>query len=102
MLVGLADTLAARCTERLVNGGLRVVRVGHVAAASERIPVVMPLLVVVSSGLYPEEEERLGDGCVAVGAAILRLEPDAAPDAFDLALDDAANAAFLRSLRRGR
>src|SRR5262249_49491311 len=46
ILVGLPDELAGTCTDVLGDGGLRVLRAGHVAAASERIPVVMPQLVV--------------------------------------------------------
>lgn len=101
MLVGLPEHLANRCTVALGAGGLRVLRVGHVAAACERIPVVMPQLVLVSTTLRPEEEEMLGERCVAVGAEVMRLAPETDADALDVLLDDAAKAALVRSLRRG-
>lgn len=101
MLVGLPEHLANRCTVALGAGGLRVLRVGHVAAACERIPVVMPQLVLVSTTLRPEEEEMLGERCVAVGAEVMRLAPETDAEALDVLLDDAAKAALVRSLRRG-
>lgn len=73
LLVALSDELATACITLLGDAGLRVLRVGHVAAASERIPVVMPQLVVVSSDIGPAELETLRDRCVAVGAAVLEV-----------------------------
>lgn len=102
MLVGLAEPLATACSDALTDGGLRVLRVGHVAAACERIPVVMPQLVVVREALGKEEAEMLDDRCVAVGAEVVRVDPAAAPDqALATMLKDAANMALIRSLRRG-
>lgn len=102
LLVGVAEPLAATCTDALSDGGLRVLRVGHVAAACERIPVIMPQLVVVASSLRQEESDMLADRCVAVGAEILKV-PTAAPidAALKTMLKDAANMALIRSLRRG-
>lgn len=101
MLVGLDDELATACADTLADGGLKVLRVGHVAAACERIPVVMPQLVVVPASLRPEEAEPLNDRCVAVGAEVIRIAPE--QDARELAvmLKDAANMALIRALRRG-
>lgn len=99
ILVGLADHLAALCTEALGDGGLRVLRVGHVAAASERIPVIMPRLVVISSTLRKEELEVLYDRCVAVGAEVIRIAPDAEEGALLRSLRAAANDALIKALR---
>lgn len=76
ILVGLPDALAEMCTQVMSDGGLRVLRVGHVAAASERIPVTMPQLIVVSTLLPADELDILTDRCVAVGAEVLKLDPD--------------------------
>ena len=101
ILVGLAEGLAEVCTETLADGGLKVLRVGHVAAASERIPVVMPQLVVIPTTLRPDEAETLNDRCVAVGAEVLKLAPDQDPRALTVLLKNAANIALIRALRRG-
>ncbi|MDB4934808.1 MAG: hypothetical protein JWP87_1780 [Labilithrix sp.] len=102
ILVGLAEPLATICTDALADGGLRVLRVGHVAAACERIPVVMPQLVVASTTLRPEDTDMLVDRCVAVGAEVINVAPDAKIDAaLKTMLKDAANMALIRSLRRG-
>jgi hypothetical protein len=102
LLVGVAEPLAASCTDALADGGLRVLKVGHVAAACERIPVIMPQLVVVTATLRQDESDMLADRCVAVGAEILKVAPDTAADAaLKKMLKDAANMALIRSLRRG-
>lgn len=101
ILVGLPDELAGLCTEALGDGGLRVLRVGHVAAASERIPVVMPQLVVVSAMLRQEELEMLHDRCVAVGAEVIRIAPDSDRNALLTTLRTAANTALIKALRGG-
>jgi hypothetical protein len=101
MIVGLPEDLASRCADTLVDGGLRVLKVGHVAAAAERIPVVMPHLVVVPTTLRPEEDESLADRCVAVGAEVLKVAPGTDDNALTVLLKDAANSAIVRALRRG-
>lgn len=102
IIVGVVEPLATVCNDALAAGGLRVLRVGHVAAACERIPVVMPQLVVVSTTLRPEDTDMLTDRCVAVGAEIVKVAPDSAADgAVRATLKDAANMALIRSLRVG-
>lgn len=102
ILVGLSPPLATSCVDALSSeGGLRVLRVGHVAAACERIPVIMPRLVVVSSALRPEEVETVADRCIAVGAELLTIAPELERDAplLTTTLRGAASAALRRSLR---
>lgn len=102
ILVGVVEPLAAVCNDALAAGGLRVLRVGHVAAACERIPVVMPQVVVVSTTLNAADLEMLTDRCVAVGAEVIKVAPESAADgAVRTLLKDAANMALIRSLRRG-
>jgi hypothetical protein len=102
ILVGVAEPLATVCADVLAAGGLKVLRVGHVAAACERIPVVMPQIVVVSTTMRPDDTEMLADRCVAVGAEVIKLAPESAADgAVRTLLKDAANMALIRSLRRG-
>lgn len=101
MLVGLPDELSARSAELLADGGLRTLKVGHVAAASERIPIVMPHLVVVPTTLSPTEDETLADRCVAVGAEMLKIAPGTDSRALEVLLKDAANSAIVHALRRG-
>lgn len=101
ILVGLPEDLAAECTETLADGGLKVLKVGHVAAACERIPVVMPQLVVTTTSLHAHEAETLNDRCVAVGAEVLRVALEQDRRALAVQLKDAANMALIRALRRG-
>lgn len=97
MLVGLPEPLGGRAAAVLGGTGLRLLRVGHAAAASERIPVAMPQLVVVTTTLAPAEHELLVDRCVAVGAELLAFAADAELHALSTALLRAASAAVLRS-----
>src|SRR5687768_1122950 len=76
MLVALDDRLAGACITILDDAGFRVVRVKHVAPACERMPVVMPQIVLVPATLRRDEDELIVDRCTAVGAEILRLAPD--------------------------
>lgn len=101
ILVGLPEEIAGVCTDALGEGGLRVLRVGHVAAASERIPVVMPQLVVVPTTMRQEELDILEDRCVAVGAEVMRVAPDVDHAALSAALRTAANDALIKALRGG-
>lgn len=101
ILVGVVEPLATVCADTLAAGGLRVLRVGHVAAACERIPVVMPQLVVVSTMLRADDTDMLTDRCVAVGAEIIKVPPEAGAATVRTTLKDAANVALIRSLRRG-
>ena len=101
ILVGLTEAQAGMCVDILGDGGLRVLRVGHVAAASERIPVVMPQLVVVSTAIRQEELDALNDRCVAVGAEVIPVAPDADPNALSALLKAAATNAMIKALRGG-
>ena len=100
LLVGLTDELAAACHQSLSDGGLKVLRVAHVAAATERIPVVMPQLVVTVSSLPPDEIDVLRDRCLAVGAEILQITAEQDRRALGVLLKEAANVALIRALQR--
>lgn len=100
-LVGLPSELADICIEVLDEGGLRVLKIGHIAGASERIPVVMPQLVVVATTMRADELELLRDRCVAVGAEILPLAPDVARAELVATMKAAAKNALIRVLRGG-
>jgi len=94
MLVALDDALAGDCITLLDDAGYRVIRVKHVAPALERMPVVMPHLVLVSSALRKEEADLVNDRCVAVGAEVLRLAPDVDPRALRALIAGAAQASL--------
>ncbi|HEY8079733.1 MAG TPA: hypothetical protein VIF62_36635 [Labilithrix sp.] len=77
MIIGL-DAAVAEAAQTMLRGlGYQVVRVGHAAAASERLPVLMPILVVASAETVKVERESLEDGAVAVGAHVVWLPPNA-------------------------
>jgi hypothetical protein len=71
MLVALPPELAGVCTEVLGDTGYRVVAVAHVPAACERMPVMMPLVVVAEADLQEDVRRELADQAVAIGAAML-------------------------------
>jgi hypothetical protein len=81
MLIGLPEPHVVVCADVVATTGFRVLRVAHAAAAAERIPVIMPKLVVVSSALPARDHEALADRCVAVGAELLTLGAQADDEA---------------------
>ncbi len=99
ILVGLPDELATYIIDVLGDRGLRVLKVGHVAAAAERIPVVMPQVVIISTTFRAEELEMLNDRCVAVGAEVIRIAPDADTKELAPILKTAATHAMIRALQ---
>lgn len=101
ILVSVPEPLATTVADLLADGGLKVLRVGHVAAACERIPVTMPQIVVISTTMRAEDADSIVDRCVAVGAEVLKLEPEIDAAALKKALKEASNMAIVRSLRRG-
>lgn len=96
MLVALDDATVGKCISVLDDAGFRVVRVRHVAAACERMPVVMPQLVVATTTLAPAEIESLTDRCLAIGAELLALTPETDPRAIGPLLASAAERALAR------
>ena len=99
ILVGLPEGLAAVAHDMLVAAGMRVLRVAHPAGAAERIPVVMPGLVVLMVGVRDEELELVVDRCIAVGADTMSIAEDEAD--LETKLADAGRQAFIRALKRG-
>lgn len=97
MLVALDDRVAGACITILDDAGFRVIRVKHVAPALERLPVVMPQLVVVPTNLRKDEQTPLDDRCVAIGAEVLRLAPDVDVRQLVALVTSAANAAATKS-----
>lgn len=100
LLVALPEQLAARCTAVLGASGLRVLRVGHAAAACERIPVVMPQLVLVpgdQASVAEPDLDMITDRCIAVGAQLMRLEADIPAATLASELRHAASAALVRA-----
>ncbi len=100
ILVGLPETLATKCTSVLEQGGLNVLRVSHVAAACERIPVVMPHLAIVLELDLDANRAEMRDSCAAVGAELVDLAGDTEDPALTRHLDEASGRAFVRSLQR--
>lgn len=101
ILVSLLEPLATTVAERLTAGGLKVLRVGHPAAAGERIPVTMPQIVVIPADMRADDAESISERCVAVGAEILRVDASSDPAVLAETLAEAASSAMVRSWRRG-
>jgi hypothetical protein len=74
LLVGIDPEIAAAC-ERFVDP-YPVLRVGHAAAAVERICVVHPKVVVIPSSLREQEAREVREVAAIVGAEVITLHPD--------------------------
>jgi hypothetical protein len=94
MLVALEDRIAGACVTLLDDAGFRVIRVKHVAPALERMPVVMPHLVIIPANLHKDDDDGLVDRCVAIGAEVLRLAPDVDPRSLAALIASAAHGAL--------
>ena len=68
MLVGPNGDVADKVAIGFEHAYMRVVRVGHAAAACERLAVAMPQVVVVLGTLRADERDALSDRATAVGA----------------------------------
>lgn len=99
MLVGLPRAIGDECAIVASMLGLRVVVVGHVAAACERIPVVMPKLVIALSKTTPEDRDALGERTIAVGAELLLLDENSKTSEIGPVVGEAAQAALDPRLR---
>lgn len=100
LLVGGAPALADQCAAVFETVQIRVIRVAHIEAANERIPIVMPQMVVVLEQLHGRERDDLNDRAKAVGALVLDVDPTLDGATLDEILDHAAKAAFERGLVR--
>jgi hypothetical protein len=94
MLIGIEAPLIMPLSETLSTIGYKVLTVAHVAAASERIPVVMPLLVLATSSVLPHEQKDLEDRVVAVGAELVWIPAGADEDRAHALVRDTAAAAL--------
>jgi len=77
MLVQIAPAHVEASTKLLTSLGYRVVNVGHIPAACERMAVVMPLVVVGDADALATARDELRDRAVAVGAQMVWLPKDA-------------------------
>ncbi len=73
MLIAAPPALAAQCDSELP---LPALRVAHVAAATQRIPVTRPLIVVAFGALPHGEDEMLRDACAGTGSVLLEVPKD--------------------------
>ncbi len=100
LVIGPPDARASRCTKSFETVQIRVAREPDAQAACERLPVLMPQLVVVLSPLEPKEREDLVERTTAVGALLVEIDPELDNEALDSILDRAAQAAVDRGLVR--
>jgi hypothetical protein len=101
MLVAVPEPVESACADVLLDCGLRVLKVKHIPAAAERIPAIMPHLVVVPSNLYPADLATLASRCTTVGAELLKVLTGGDPDTLRQAVRDAGGVALTYALRRG-
>jgi len=100
LFIGANEELATKSAEIFEMVRIRVVRVAHPAAANERIPVVMPQMIVLLDQLHGTEREDLNDRAKAVGALVVDVDPTLDDGTRAEILERAAKAAFERGLTR--
>jgi hypothetical protein len=100
MLVGPNGDVADKVTTGFEYARVRVVRVGHAAAACERLAVAMPQVVVVVGTLRADERDALADRATAVGALVMYVDPELDGETVDELVARAAQAAIERKLVR--
>lgn len=100
LLVGLEHELGETCGDVLGLLGFKVLKVGHAAAACERIPVAMPMLVVVPQDAKPEDRAEVKERCIAVGAELV-VTPSLPNQEDVVAIVREAAVAVLDGTRRG-
>jgi hypothetical protein len=94
MFVGMEPSLAEECEFVLSTIGYRVLKVGHAAAACERIPVAMPTIVVITSNAKENERADLQERVIAVGAKLVVTPALADPEGVLAIVREAAIAAL--------
>ena len=100
MLVGPNGAVADKVAASFEHAYIRVLRVGHAAAACERLAVAMPQVVVVLGTLRPDERDALADRATAVGALLMYVDPELDQETLDELVSRAATAAIERKLQR--
>lgn len=100
MLLGPNGEVADRVASRFEEAHLKVVRVGHAAAACERLAVTMPQVVVVLGTLRPDERDALVDRATAVGALLMYVDPELDAETLEELVTRAAQAAIERRISR--
>lgn len=100
MLVGPNGAVADKVAGGFESARVHVVRVGHAAAACERLAVAMPQVVVVLGSLRADERDALADRATAVGALVMYVDPELDQETLDDLVARAAQAAIERKLVR--
>jgi hypothetical protein len=100
MLVGPNGNVADNVTAGFEKARVRVLRVGHAAAACERLAIAMPQVVVVLGTLRADERDALADRATAVGALLMYVDPELDAETLDELVARAATAAIERKLQR--
>ncbi|CAN5917979.1 hypothetical protein BH11MYX4_BH11MYX4_26110 [soil metagenome] len=100
MLVGPHGGVADRVASRFEEAHVKVVRVGHAAAACERLAVAMPQVVVVLGTLRADERDALADRATAVGALLMYVDPELDAETLEELVARAAQAAIERKILR--
>lgn len=100
MLLGPPGEVSDRVARRFEEAHMQVVRVGHAAAACERLAVAMPQVVVVLGSLRPDERDALVDRATAVGALLMYVDPELDAETLEELVVRAAQAAIERRISR--
>lgn len=100
LLVGADSALVRKAKELLEQVMIRVTRASHVAAAAERLPVVMPQAVVLFGSFTPAERENLVDRATAIGALVFYVDDKLPPADVEPLVEGIAKAAVERGLTR--
>lgn len=100
MLVGPNTKTAEKVAAGFTAARICVIRVGHAAAACERLPVAMPQVVIILGDLHVDERDALLDRAAAVGALVMHVDPTLDDETIDELVQRAAAAAIERKWAR--
>lgn len=100
MLVAPRGPISDDVALRFERARVLLTRAASAAAASERMAVAMPQVVVVLGAVTAEEREAVNDRATAVGALVMYVDPALDDASMQELVERAARVAIERSLAR--
>jgi hypothetical protein len=98
MVVGPSGRNADRVTAAMEQARVRVVRVGSVPVAGEKLGSTMPQVVVLVAPPSPDMREELGDRASAVGAVVVEVTESVDGDDYEEIVNDIITTAITRKM----
>ncbi len=98
MVVGPSGKNADRVTVAMEQARVRVVRVGSVPVAGEKLGSSMPQVVVLIAPAIPPQRDELGDRAAAVGAVVVEVDERLDGEEYEEVINDIITTAITRKM----